>query len=70
MGNFSFHPPVNLLDEVTSFEAKNSVFNTADGNNSFSTLTPIDWSSRGGAETINRLIILLSLDLKMILNYI
>ena len=42
---FPSNPPLNLSEEewvlaVTSFEAKNSVFNITDENNSFSNTTP------------------------------
>ena len=46
MQPFSFNPPIKLNEEdrwllaVTSFEARNSVFNTTDENNSFSVSTP------------------------------
>ena len=46
---------------MTSFEASNSVFNLTNENNSFSITTPGHWSSRGGAETINKLQKLLKL---------
>ena len=58
---FSFNPPINLFEErqwllaVTNFEAGNCVFNITDENNSFSVSTLSHWSSRGEAETINRL---------------
>ena len=41
---------------VTSFETMNSVFKITDKNNSFPTATPGYWSSRGGAETMNKLL--------------
>ena len=61
MEAFSFSPPINLVEEgkcllgVNSFEAANSVFTINDENNSFSNTIPGHWSSRGGAEKINRL---------------
>ena len=67
MQTFSFLPPLNLVGEgkwllaVTSFESSNSVFNSTNENNSFSITTPGHWSSRGGAETINKLKKLLKL---------
>ena len=62
----SFYPPINLTDGkwmlgVASFEASISVFNITNENNSFSIITPGDWSSRGGEETINKLQKLLKL---------
>ena len=61
MATFSFSPAVTSGEEgkwllaVISFEANNSVFNITDENNSFSITTPSLWSSKGGAETINKL---------------
>ena len=61
MENFSFIPPINLIEEgkwlpaVTSFEATDSVFNITDENNGFSISTPGYWSSKGGALTIYKL---------------
>ena len=75
MENFSFSPPISLVEErkwllaVTSFEAINFVFIITDGNSSFWFSTPGYWSSRGGAETIYKLQKLQNLDLKMILKY-
>ena len=46
---------------MTSLEAINSVFNITGENDSFSITTPGYWSSRGGAETINKLQIFLEL---------
>ena len=67
MQNFSFHPPINLVEEgkwflaVTSFECKNSVFNITNENNSFSISIPVDWNSEDGEELINTLNKLLEL---------
>ena len=61
MQNFSFHPPINLVEEgkwllaVTSFECTNSVFNITIENNSFSISIPVDWNSEDGEELINTL---------------
>ena len=61
MKTFSFSPPINLSEKgnclvaVTSFECTNSVFNITNENNSFSITIEVHWSSRGGAETINKL---------------
>ena len=58
---FSFSSPLNLSEKgkcllaVTSFEPTNPVFEINDENNSFSDTTPGYWSSRGGAEIINKL---------------
>ena len=44
--NFSFNPPINLVEEgkwllaVSSFECTNSVFNITNENNSFSIIVP------------------------------
>ena len=61
MEGLSFNPPVNLSEEgksllgVTSFEATNSVFILTVEPRKFSFSTPSYWSSRGDAETNNRL---------------
>ena len=58
---FTFSPSKNLIEKgkwllaVTSFEATNSAFNITNGNKSFSITTPSHWSSRRGAETIDKL---------------
>ena len=58
---FSFNPPINLSEErecllaVTSFEEANTVLNISDEKYSFSPSTPGHWSSRGGAEIINKI---------------
>ena len=44
-----------MLLATTSFSTTNSVFNITDEHNSFSFTTPGQVSSRGGAETINKL---------------
>ena len=51
MQNFSFYPPINLVEEgkwllaVSSFEATNSVFNISNENNSFSISISGHWNS-------------------------
>ena len=61
MEGFSLSPPLNLSEvgewllAVTCFEATNSVFILAAGNNSFSILTLGYWSPRGNEETIDKL---------------
>ena len=58
---FSLYPLINIAEEgkwlltVTRFETTHSVFNRTDENNSFSNSTPGHWSSRRGAEVINKL---------------
>ena len=58
---FSFNPLLNHPEEgkwllaVTGFEATSSVFNMTNESNSSSISTPGHWSSRGRAETFNRL---------------
>ena len=49
------------LTTSTSFEATNSVFHITDENSSSSITIEGHWSSRGGAETINKLQKLLQL---------
>ena len=64
---FSFNPAINLVEEgkwllgVTSFKANNSVFNTTDGNNSFSISIPGHWNSKSAEEIIDELNKLLEL---------
>ena len=69
---FSFHPPINLVEEdkwllaVSSFECTNSVFNKTDDNNSFSIIIPAHWESEFADKIIdelNRLIKPKTLDL-------
>ena len=69
---FSFHPPINLIEEdkwllaVSSFECTNSVFNITDENNSFSIIIPAHWETEFAEKIIdevNRLLELRSLDL-------
>ena len=63
----SFNPPLNfseggkLLLSVTSFEEVNSLFSITDKNNSFLITIEGHSSSRGGAETINKIQRLLQL---------
>ena len=60
METASFLSPKNRYEErkwllaVTPFEVTNSVYNTHE-NNTYSISTPGHWSSRAGAETINKL---------------
>ena len=67
METFSFSPPINVSDEgkrliaVTFFEVTKPVFNKTNKNKTFSITTPSHWSSRGVAETINKLQKLLEL---------
>ena len=59
--SFYLLTPMNLSEEgkwllaVTSFEGTNSSYNIPDENKTSSITTPARWSSRGGAETMNRL---------------
>ena len=52
MQTFSYHPPINLVEEgkwflgVTSFECTNSVFNITNENNSFSVTIPGHWQTK------------------------
>ena len=61
MQNFSFSPPITLLEEdkwllaVTSFECTNSVFNITDENNSLSITIPGHWNSKSAEKTIDEL---------------
>ena len=65
--SFSLKPPTNLSEggkwllAVTSFEATNSVLIITNENNGSSISTLSYWTSRGGAETIDRLQHLLKL---------
>ena len=67
MQTFSFSPPINLVEEgkwllaVTSFEAKNSVFNITDENNSFSITIPGHWENKFAEKTFGELNKLLEL---------
>ena len=66
MQNFSFPPPIKLVEEkwllaVTSFETANSVFILTDKNKSFSISTPGHWNSEDGKELNNKLNELLEL---------
>ena len=76
MEKFSISTPLNFSDEgnwllaVTSFEAKNSAFNITNKNNSFSITLPGHWCSRGGAETINKLRELQSLEFKVLVPFL
>ena len=59
--NFSFSPPINLVEEgkwllgVTSFECTNSVSVIANENNSFSVIIPGRWQTNSGKKTIDEL---------------
>ena len=70
--NFSFNPPINLVEEdnwllaVSSYECTNSVFNITDENNSFSIIIPGHWETEFAEKIIdevNRLLDLKSLEL-------
>ena len=67
MQNFSFNPPINLLEEgkwllaVSSFECTNSVFNITDENNSFSIIIPGHYQNKSDEKTIDELKKLLEL---------
>ena len=68
MQTFSFHHPINLVEEgkwiiaLTSCEATNTVFNITDENNGFSIPIPGCWYFRGGEETMKGLRQLLGLE--------
>ena len=59
--NFSFNPPINLVEEgkwflgMASFDCTNSVFNVSDENNSFSINIPGHWNSKLTEKTIDEL---------------
>ena len=61
MLNFSFNPPINLLEEekwllgVTSFECTISFFNITNENNSFSIIIPGHYQSKSDERTIDEL---------------
>ena len=67
MQNFSFSPPINLVEEgkwvlaVSSFECKNSVFNITNENNSFSIKIPGHYQTESAEKTIDNLNKLLEL---------
>ena len=67
MQNFSFNPPINLLEEdkwllaVSSLECTNSVFNITNENNSFSIIIPGHYQNKSDEKTIVELNILLEL---------
>ena len=57
---FSFHPPINLVEERkwvlgAISEATNSAFNITNKNNSFSISTPCRWSQEDGEALIDKL---------------
>ena len=64
---FSFHPPINLIEEdkwllaVSSFECTNSIFNITGENNSFSIIIPGHYQNKTDEKTINDLNKLLEL---------
>ena len=61
MQTFSFDPPIYLVEEgkwllsVSSFECRNSVFNIANENNSFSITIPGHWNTKSADKTIDEL---------------
>ena len=65
--NFSFNPPINLLEEdkwllaVSSFECTNSVFNITNENHSFSIIVPGHYETGSAQKTIDELNNLLEL---------
>ena len=65
--NFSFNPPINLLEEdkrllaVSFFECTNSVLNITDDNNSFSIIIPGHYQNESDEKTIDNLNKLLEL---------
>ena len=67
MQNFSFNPPINLVEEgkwliaVSSFECTNSVYNITNENNSFSIIIPGHYQTEFAEETIDKLYKLLEL---------
>ena len=72
--NFSFNPPIILIEEdnwllaVSSFECKNSVFNITDDNNSFSIIVPGHYETDFAEKIIdelNRLLELRTLELQV-----
>ena len=58
---FSFNPPINLVEEgewflgVTGFECTNSVFNITSGNNSFSIVLPGHYQNKSDEKIIDDL---------------
>ena len=67
MQTFSFHPPINLVEEgkwllaVNSFECTNSVFNITNENNSFSIIIPGHYQTEFAEKMIKDLIRLIEL---------
>ena len=65
--NFSFSPPINLVEEnkwllaVSSFDCTNSVYNITNENNSFSIIIPGHYEDKFAEKTINDLNKLLEL---------
>ena len=65
--NFSFNPPINLIEEgkwllgVSSLECTNSDFNTTNENNSFSIIIPGHYQTKSAETTIDELNKLLEL---------
>ena len=61
MENYSFSPPIKLVEEgrwllaVTSFELANSVFNITNENNSFPITIPGHWNSKSAEKTFDEL---------------
>ena len=72
MQTFSFHPPINLVEEgkwlmaVSLFDCTNSVYNFTNENNSFSIIIPRHYQNKSDEKTIddlNKLLELKSLEL-------
>ena len=72
MQNFSFNPPLNLIEEgkwlmaVSLFDCTNSIFNITNENNSFSIIIPGHYQNESDEKTfneLNRLLELRSLEL-------
>ena len=61
MQSISLNPPINLTEEgkwllaVTSFQARNSVFNITNENKSFSITIPGHWNSQSAEKFIDEL---------------
>ena len=60
MENFSFKPPINLVEErncllaVSSFKTTNTIFNITDEKNNLTIFTAGHWNSGNGEELINK----------------
>ena len=61
MQNFSFSPPINIVEEgkwsigVTLFDCTNSVFNITDENNSFSIIVAGHYQTESDEKTFDKL---------------